>query len=747
MTRVRNVIAQRGLTSFLSALLAFGLTLTLSEAMEFPLYMPMAGAVCAACLLFYLLTELHWSARAIGIVGAAGAIAYILLKYDVIDPIVKAVERMIAGDENALRVHALTLECVAAGTLTFFCMLANRQREGFYPCLSLACVVALWSWMGGKANHPMTFAPVLAALAALYARTHCEQTSGSRAVSMAGLAVALALLLVPSSVMINDKLAEFAERIRKFDFSLLTSDTSHNYYSIEKDGLPRYGGMLGGPVSLSDRPVMRVETDTALLLRSITKDRYTGQLWENTSGVRTYKYDDARRQRIYADVMDLDRPLRSLRDARVFQPVYARVTMLGDNNAATLLVPHRLESLGVDSGLVAYFGDTGEVFADRDLKEGDAYSFSAPVLALDDPALAALAEAAARSGAQGLDASARGKYLALPGGIDPRVVLTVGELTSGRASELEKLKAIRDELGKLPYTLTPKDTPPRGADFVSFFLLDGREGYCTYFASAMAVMGRIAGIPTRYVEGFIAKPEDGIAYVTGRNAHAWVEAYLTGFGWISVDATPGEQSPEGGGSDNPNPDSNSDTTPNPGDVEPSPTPMPTPEQTEQPGGADPSPTARPGNEEPDNTPDDSQANGHKRDLKWLWISLAVLLVIAALAARSYWTSPKAAANRRSLADEKLLVWYRAGLRLIAAQGNPASPYETPAALAHRSPMIAPLFDAVEHLAYSGQPPEEGVIAAGAEAYRLALRHAGVRVKVRVWLNRMVFGAGKIAIVP
>lgn len=89
------------------------------------------------------------------------------------------------------------------------------------------------------------------------------------------------------------------------------------------------------------------------------------------------------------------------------------------------------------------------------------------------------------------------------------------------------------------YTLD-QNIPPTGRDFVSWFLLTERQGYCTSFASAMAVMARIAGLPSRYIEGYAAVPDsDGTARVTQRNAHAWTEIYFSGFGWLSFDATPG----------------------------------------------------------------------------------------------------------------------------------------------------------------------------------------------------------------
>ena len=80
-------------------------------------------------------------------------------------------------------------------------------------------------------------------------------------------------------------------------------------------------------------------------------------------------------------------------------------------------------------------------------------------------------------------------------------------------------------------------------------MLTSKSGYCTYFASALGVMARIAGIPSRYIEGYLVKAdESGVIEVTGENAHAWVELYFDGFGWLSFDPTPSDEP-----SDNPLP--------------------------------------------------------------------------------------------------------------------------------------------------------------------------------------------------
>jgi len=139
-------------------------------------------------------------------------------------------------------------------------------------------------------------------------------------------------------------------------------------------------------------------------------------------------------------------------------------------------------------------------------------------------------------------ASVRAHFLQVPDITPARVHDLTHHLIRYEETDFGRVMAIRDFLiANFPYTMSPVPVP-RGVCFVDHFLFDGQEGYCTYFATAMAVMARIAGIPTRYVEGFVVPGESRnihtISQVTNRMAHAWVEVYLEGFGWLIIEATP-----------------------------------------------------------------------------------------------------------------------------------------------------------------------------------------------------------------
>lgn len=90
---------------------------------------------------------------------------------------------------------------------------------------------------------------------------------------------------------------------------------------------------------------------------------------------------------------------------------------------------------------------------------------------------------------------------------------------------------------------------PFGTDFVQWFLTENKKGSCTHFASAAALLCRYMGIPARYCEGFVIKGSDIAMFpsegryttvsVPDSRAHAWVEIYADGFGWIVFETTPG----------------------------------------------------------------------------------------------------------------------------------------------------------------------------------------------------------------
>ena len=79
------------------------------------------------------------------------------------------------------------------------------------------------------------------------------------------------------------------------------------------------------------------------------------------------------------------------------------------------------------------------------------------------------------------------------------------------------------------------------------FVAETRAGYCQYFAGAMALMLRYLGVPARVAVGFSSGSYDaktGVWTVTDHDAHAWVEVWFRGYGWLPFDPTPSAGRPE-----------------------------------------------------------------------------------------------------------------------------------------------------------------------------------------------------------
>lgn len=80
--------------------------------------------------------------------------------------------------------------------------------------------------------------------------------------------------------------------------------------------------------------------------------------------------------------------------------------------------------------------------------------------------------------------------------------------------------------------------PYPSTDYAVWFLTQAHRGYCVHFATAATAMYRALGVPARITEGFLLRTEAGrFTDVRGENAHAWVEIYRDGVGWLPVEVT------------------------------------------------------------------------------------------------------------------------------------------------------------------------------------------------------------------
>lgn len=214
------------------------------------------------------------------------------------------------------------------------------------------------------------------------------------------------------------------------------------------------------------------------------------------------------------------------------------------------------------------------------------------------------------------------------------------------------------------YSLQTQRIPEGEEDFVRWFLEESETGYCIHFASSAAVLLRAAGIPSRYVTGYAISVRAGQAtQVRLANAHAWVEYYLPGTGWVILEATP----------------SASDTPENP-PVEPT-DPTQPPLQTT--GGEDPGTVTTPSLTDPEptlpqNTDNPGSATGtapeppprEPLDLSWLKYVLITALILACIPAQR-WLRLRLRRQRISerRGNKRALAYWREAERLARILGE------------------------------------------------------------------------------
>ena len=144
--------------------------------------------------------------------------------------------------------------------------------------------------------------------------------------------------------------------------------------------------------------------------------------------------------------------------------------------------------------------------------------------------------------ARELSAEEREESLSLPASVDPRVVSLAASLRPGSSDARQQLEATVHHLRThYEYSLSPGPFRPNG-DPLAEFLFEKKAAYCEYFATAAVVLLRLQGVPARFVKGLsVGEQTDfggGLHVVRDSDAHAWIEAWIPGEGWVEADPTP-----------------------------------------------------------------------------------------------------------------------------------------------------------------------------------------------------------------
>ena len=119
----------------------------------------------------------------------------------------------------------------------------------------------------------------------------------------------------------------------------------------------------------------------------------------------------------------------------------------------------------------------------------------------------------------------------------------VETVTAGSSTDYDKLKSIEYALSTFEYTLEDGQLPDyveTEGDFLNYFLIEKRKGYCVHYATAFCLLARYMGLPSRVIQGYKVRvePKEATPAMSG-DGHTWPEVYFEGKGWVAFEPTPG----------------------------------------------------------------------------------------------------------------------------------------------------------------------------------------------------------------
>lgn len=153
-------------------------------------------------------------------------------------------------------------------------------------------------------------------------------------------------------------------------------------------------------------------------------------------------------------------------------------------------------------------------------------------------------------------AYAESTYMYVPEDKIPRIVELCNTSGVRKGNYTAATNFIISTLNEMTTYTTSPGNAPSGVDIAEYFLFDSGKGFCQQYATTAALMYRLLGLPSRYVTGYMITPSDFhknsdgtyTAIATDEKAHAWVEVYVDGTGWIPTEVTFSQDEIDQGGS-------------------------------------------------------------------------------------------------------------------------------------------------------------------------------------------------------
>jgi transglutaminase-like putative cysteine protease len=347
-------------------------------------------------------------------------------------------------------------------------------------------------------------------------------------ISVLALVLAWTIPVAARSSKVADVWAHFQDPWQEVQARWNRLFTSLNYQGPST--LVQFGRAmtLGGAVNLSNVPVLEVQTTEPHYWRAVAYDRYTGSGWLNTDDLEvTLQPNDPRLVAVpYAAQRELTYTIRMLETGEDI------VFFAGELLHSSLFVRARLSTIALSQDQQATAVSMLETL--RSLRRNESYTVTSLVSAATTQQL--------RAAGTDYPDWIRNRYLQVQRNVPERVRALAQEIVKDAATPYDQAIAIQEYLRHITYDQYI-NAPPAGYDVVDWFLFENRRGYCDYYASAMAVMCRILGIPARISQGYTSGEYVAASrsYIVRQlDAHAWPELYFPGYGWVEFEPTSSE---------------------------------------------------------------------------------------------------------------------------------------------------------------------------------------------------------------
>lgn len=324
--------------------------------------------------------------------------------------------------------------------------------------------------------------------------------------------------------------------------------TSYSGAGMPMTGFPGSTDLTNaGELRFTGQTALRVHMDQPqeMYLRGWAGSVYTGNSWQVISEVDYQSMDTGFQPILYAD---LSREGLSVRD-ETMESSHMEIEVAAANRAYVYL-PYQLSQVEpVTSSTLPISYEEAVFVQDAYLRpryQSELTSYRLPYYSPLSEALQARISTQVKQMERAYENEIAEAYTQLPDSVRERLLAYAQaaglEAASGPEDWLRVAQAVAGAVAAAgTYTEKP-GTVPEGKDFATYFLEERPRGYCIHFASAAAALMRALDVPARYVEGYTLKTSNfrgNDAEITDRQAHAWVEIWSDGLGWMPIEATPG----------------------------------------------------------------------------------------------------------------------------------------------------------------------------------------------------------------